>query len=425
EQARKQAEEERRRIDEEIRINKEKLRELTEEEHTIIMSSEEFSSFIERSSRQIERALDEDYDFMTDYSLAAAGGDADDSVRERIKLERAFFFERLTKGRSVTDVCWSPKFAELFASAYNSNPRAPNDPDGVVAVWNVHLHDRPEFVFHSQSDVLRVTFLEFNPNLLIGGSYSGQILLWDTRAKPQPVLKTPLTAGGHTHPIYSLKVVGTRNAHQLISASTDGLVCTWQFDMLSQPQEVLELSNPNHGRTDEVAVTALDFPDGETVGFLIGTEEGKMYQANRYDRAGSKTGLNPHDIYTGHTAPITSLHFHPPTGSTDFSDLYLTSSIDWTTKLWRARPVAKPSSTSLNEIHPIHSFEYFDDYVYDAKWSPTHPAVFGTVDGSGRFGLWNLNLDTEVPSYSVTAPNGRSLNRLAWNTTGRRVAAGS
>jgi dynein intermediate chain len=71
---------------------------------------------------------------------------------------------------------------------------------------------------------------------VIGGTYSGQIVLWDTRAKSLPVLKTPLSAGGHTHPVYSLEMVGTQNAHNLISGSTDGFICSWQLDMLAQPQ---------------------------------------------------------------------------------------------------------------------------------------------------------------------------------------------
>lgn len=25
-----------------------------------------------------------------------------------------------------------------------------NEPDGVAAVWNLHLQDRPEYVFHAQ-----------------------------------------------------------------------------------------------------------------------------------------------------------------------------------------------------------------------------------------------------------------------------------
>ena len=56
---------------------------------------------------------------------------------------------------------------------------------------------------------------------------------------------------------------------------------------------------------------------------------------------------------------------------------------------------AKPS-TSAQTIAPLYSFEEADDYVYDVKWHPAHPAVFGAVDGSGRFDIWNLNVDTEV-----------------------------
>lgn len=88
----------------------------------------------------------------------------------------------------------------------------------------------------SQSDVLSVTFSPFHSNLVFGGTYSGQILLWDNRSKHLPVLKTPLSASGHTHPVYSMQMVGTQNAHNLITSSTDGTVCSWLVDMLAQPQ---------------------------------------------------------------------------------------------------------------------------------------------------------------------------------------------
>lgn len=163
---------------------------------------------------------------------------------------------------------------------------AVNEPDGIACIWNLHLLGSPEFVFHSQSDVLAVLFSDFHPNYVIGGTYSGQIVLWDTRAKALPVLKTPLSAGGHTHPVYSLTMVGTQNAHNLISASTDGTVCSWQLDMLTQPQDSLELTHPHHHNIEEVSITTIDFPDNETTTFWVGTEEGNVYQANRYDRAG-------------------------------------------------------------------------------------------------------------------------------------------
>lgn len=44
----------------------------------------------------------------------------------------------------------------------------------------------------------------------------------------------------------------------------------------------------------------------------------------------------------------------------------------------------------------MHSFEDNSDYIYDVKWSPTHPALFASADGNGKLDLWNLNNDTEV-----------------------------
>ena len=189
--------------------------------------------------------------------------------------------------------------------------------------------------------------------------------------------------------------------------------------ILGVVKESLELIHAGHNKTGEVAITTLDFPNNETTTFLVGTEEGNVYQAHRYDRAGAKAGLNQYDVYKGHTGPVMGLDFHPLVGPVDFSDLFLTCSVDWTVKLWRAKSLTNASgppppslSTNLSgstsgksagtagshasAIAPIYSFEEADDYVYDVKWHPLHPAVFGTADGSGKFDLWNLNTDTEV-----------------------------
>ena len=42
------------------------------------------------------------------------------------------------------------------------------------------------------------------------------------RAKSEPVQMSMMAEGGHTHPVYAMDVVGTFNAHSLVSASTDG-----------------------------------------------------------------------------------------------------------------------------------------------------------------------------------------------------------
>ncbi|WVW86335.1 hypothetical protein I302_108379 [Kwoniella bestiolae CBS 10118] len=434
-------EEERKALEKELKELKEKGEEmkvnaLSDEQRQAIFAAPDFSAFIEESTKIVQRALSDGYDYIRDYTIGIDGA-FDESEGQKVKLFCAFSDERWTKGRSVTDLDWSPKFPELVAASYNKNPTAVNDPDGIVAVWNLHLLERPEFVFHSPSDVLSVTFSPYHPTLIFGGSYSGQVLLWDTRAKHLPVLKTPLSSNGHTYPIYGMKMVGTQNANNLISTSTDGLVCSWLSDMLAQPQETLPLTVPSHNKTDEVSITCLDFPDNETSTFWVGTEEGSIYQANRYDRASSKAGLNTDDVYRGHAAPITGIDFHPSTGAIDFSDLFLSSSVDWTVKLWRTK--ASSSSSNANSssnktfkgdsgvgIGALHSFEEADDYVFDVKWHPNHPAMFGTVDGNGKFDLWNLNQDVEVPIVS-TKVSSEALNKLSFDKSpsSRKVGLGS
>lgn len=83
-------------------------------------------------------------------------------------------------------------------------------------------------------------FSPYHPNFIIATTYSGQVLLFDTRAKSLPVLKSPLS-DGHSHPVYSSKIVGTQNAHDLVTVSSDGLMCSWQFDMLAKPVDKLDI----------------------------------------------------------------------------------------------------------------------------------------------------------------------------------------
>ncbi len=38
---------------------------------------------------------------------------------------------------------------------------------------------------------------------------------------------------------YCVDIVGTENAHNLITASTDGKLCSWNLDMLNTPQDTV------------------------------------------------------------------------------------------------------------------------------------------------------------------------------------------
>ncbi|XP_066977005.1 cytoplasmic dynein 1 intermediate chain-like isoform X26 [Macrobrachium rosenbergii] len=383
-------------------------RELSDEEKQMLMMTEEFHTFFDRSTRIVERALCEDANIFVDYSHDhEEDGEASENGGVKLSLNRWFYDERWSRNRCITCMDWSPQYPELLVASYNNNEDSPHDPDGVALVWNTKFKkDTPEYIFHCQSPVMSATFARFHPNLIIGGTYSGQIVLWDNRSqKRTPVQRSPLSAAAHTHPVYCMKVVGTQNAHNLISVSTDGKMCSWSLDMLSQPQESMELQ---HKQSRAVAVTCLAFPHGDVNNFIVGSEEGAVFTACRH---GSKAGIV--DAYEGHQGPVTGVSTHSTPGPIDFSHLFLTSSIDWTVKLW-----------SVKETKPLYSFEDNGDYVYDVAWSPIHPALFTSVDGTGRIDLWNLNQDTEVPTASTYVEGNPALNRVSWTNSGTQITVG-
>lgn len=433
------------------------IRTLSDEETQAMTKSEDFMDFVDKSTKVIERALDERYDILTDYTLQnldhedteEVGGNVAGKGRRRVREVAQFFDSRWSKNRMITDINFSPKFPELMLASYNGNPAAPNDPPGIIQVWSMQLRERPEYIFHAGSNILTAKFSPFHPNLIVGGAYTGQVLIWDTRAKQSPVQKTPLTGVGHAHPVYSLDIVGTQNANNIISVSTDGVVCGWAVDMLSQPQELLSLTAPPPAKTEDLAPTCMAFPHVDPTWFLVGSEEGTIFACHRYDRAGAKAGIDTRVSYKGHTAPVMSVDFHPARGVVDLGDLVLSSSLDWSTRLWKIRAPAATASAAAHlargggvagagagdtlTITPIIDLVR-EDLVYDAKWSPVKPGVFALVDGSGALELWDLAVETEEPLARITpTPRSdiraglltRSLNKVAWEPSeGKRLATG-
>ncbi|ODQ76234.1 hypothetical protein LIPSTDRAFT_60405 [Lipomyces starkeyi NRRL Y-11557] len=438
-----------------------KIKELRPKEKSELLQSEEFFQFIERSSKIVERALDDDYDILVDY--ASELQDKDGSQAEGgVKQLEQFLSDKWSTSRAVTAIDWSPKYSELFLAAYSKNSQSIRDPLGIIQVWNTHLRDRPEYIFHSQSDILSCKFSPFHPNLIVGGCYNGQVLVWDIRAKSEPILKSPLTGTGHSHPVYSIEFVGTKNATSIISSSTDGRVCGWNADFLAQPhasgiwqlsfEEVHDFKLQPPSRTEDLAPTALGFQASDPSYFLVGSEDGNIYTCNRSVRAGAKAGLDLSTIYHSHPAPVSSLSFHPPFGPLDLSDLVLSSSLDWTLKLWRVRklnisttnfskqgikidipsvgtPTSNSSSLMPNMIEPLMEFAS-DDAVYDVAWNPVRPAVFASVGCAGKVDIWDLSEETEVPITSTrpaiaSGTKCQALNKVAWEKTdGKLLAVG-
>jgi len=98
------------------------LRQLTDEEREAVFASQDFQDFVDRSSKIIERALDDKYDLLVDY--AQGDGEVDDDDEDgygqsssrrgrRVKQVAQYWDERRSKKRMISDICFSPKVGSV------------------------------------------------------------------------------------------------------------------------------------------------------------------------------------------------------------------------------------------------------------------------------------------------------------------------
>jgi dynein intermediate chain len=395
-------------------------KDIPQDEVKNIVKSKDFVDFLSISSKMVEKTLNaREFDLLED--ILKKDQRVDNTAKKNILDPLvAFYDSQNSANRVVTSLEWAPNpdTPDLLLAAYSQNFESnPNDSQGVVLLWSLSLRSRPEFYCYCQSVVTSAKFNPFSSTMVVGGLYSGQIVLWDIRTKTVPVMRSGMSSGGHAHPIYSLAVVGTQNSHNIVSVSNDGRLCVWNTANLSSPQLTVNLkcqSKQQQNQSAPVNATCITFPEEEANNFYVGCEDGSLYSAQVH--ANKNTNDNVIDTFEGHQGPVTSVSCAPVNKdiSSDISGLLLSSSFDWSVKLWNPK--------TKNDY--IASFESAEDYVYDVAWNPSNPSVFSSVDGEGYIDIWDLSKDVEVPIYHEKADTN-AINKAKWNKDGSKLATGN
>ncbi|KRX01996.1 WD40-repeat-containing domain [Pseudocohnilembus persalinus] len=385
---------------------------LSKEDLDQIQKSSEFSAFFDRCSKLVEKALNNEEVQHLENQFEEMIDDEQIDKNDPLHLETKFYDQQFCENRVITNLQWSPNFTDVFLASYSQNEEGTiNDPVGVVLVWSAGLKSRPEFHCICQSQITQASFYPYNNNLIIGGCYNGQIVIWDVREKNMPVQRS--SQEGHAYPIYSLNIVGTSNAHNIVSISNDGTLCTWDMNMLNQPQrkENMKYKNAKDGSVHEVNITCLNFKEDEANSFLVGNENGNLYSGLLHSN--NEQVLN--NCYQGHNAPITAISQGSIQDNSPYlSNLVLTSSFDWSIKLWN------PSVSQQS----LYTFENNEDYIYDIQWNKQNPSMFATATGDGYIDIWDLQHDMELPVGRHLSPNQQAFNKLAWRQNGDKLLAG-
>ncbi|KAF4670396.1 Cytoplasmic dynein 1 intermediate chain 2 [Perkinsus chesapeaki] len=453
---------------------------LSEEEKEAICQRRDFGDFLQRASKIVEKAIgiselsgclevDPFIDYATEERLRDSGGSAGKESAAALRVTDRVFASFGEEGRlgEITDLRWHGGIPELFiacsgAGSWQCHNRNRKECPS-VAVWSIAMPKRPEFVLKSHTAVVTAMSDKFKPTLYVGGSVSGSVLIWDTRAKFSPVQWSPAigscarddnccTSSLHTQPICGMELVGTKNAHHITTVSREGKVCLWSTAQLVGWHEAswaIHLSSQNEPHHSvlfkdadqrDYSVSTVAFSEADANLITFGTYDGHIVKAQLDTTTGN---TNPgwqvaKASALAHDGMVTALDYHPLTLKRHPDDILASGSLDWTVKLWNGAAMEHCGNSHVHtaatdlagllgtkETSPAASIATVDSYkdtLTDVRWHPHHPAVLATSSAEGIH-ICNFNRDTESPVLSIRTP-GSSVQRLAWNGDGRLLLAG-
>ncbi|XP_053707585.1 dynein intermediate chain 3, ciliary [Synchiropus splendidus] len=308
--------------------------------------------------------------------------------------------------RTVTGLSWHPDNGRTLAAAFScpeyQGMSADQNMDSYI--WDIENPHCPEVTLSPHSPLL---CLEYNPkdcHILVGGSYNGQIVVWDTRKGCRPVEVSAMDQS-HQDPVYKTVWLQSKTGTDAFSTSTDGQVLWWDVRKLTEPTESLVLDPGREGNRDRAyAAVSLEFEGTMPTKFMVGTEEGVVVSCNRKAKTpAEKIVCN----YTSHTGPIHALQRNP-----FFPKNFLTVG-DWTARIW-SEDIRDSSIMCIRQMSSL----------MDACWSPVRPAVFFTVKTNGVLDVWDVLFKQSVPTLSLQVCD-EALHSLRVQEGGRLVACGS
>jgi len=412
--------------EEESKLADKKYEIIPEEEREKYLKNykDEINEFLKPKKKYMERAINEVplYNIFQndDYEFPESLPDSNELVHPLVE-----FYDESCAKKTVTSLEWSMKYPELLLSCYSkrTDDFNTNQKNGLIYIWSMAIRKVPEFTFTCQPEITSAIFHPYNPKLIIGGTHTGQVLIWDTRGKQNAVYKTPLGLGGgqsgaktHTSDITCLGVIGSTNSSHIVSLS-NGAICLWSLNNLSSPVKRIELKTPQQKRDNEdlteMCILSMGMQQYETNNLIIGSDDNNIYQVSLSEDNNNKNVIM--NTFKDHEGPIYSVDFHPSDyfNTCNFTHLFATSSADWTTKIW----------SKQNPNKPIFTIENANNYVYCSKWNPVNASLLATGDGDGYLDIMDLNKDIEVPRVHCKIGN-EALNKICWTEDGKRITVG-
>ncbi|KAJ1527147.1 hypothetical protein ONE63_008680 [Megalurothrips usitatus] len=312
-----------------------------------------------------------------------------------------------TKKFHVTNICWNPRYQDMFAVTLGYLEFMKQAAAGAVCVFTMKNPSYPEYVLHTTSSVMTAEFHHEQVNLLAVGLYDGSVAVYDLQLSQQdPVFRSDSVHNKHCDMVWQV-TWGQDTADgelNLYSVSNDGQVFNWVLTSSTLHQTtvislVLERGTPVAGPDGTTLTitgcgTAIAFHPTNPKVFLVGTEEGQVFKCST--EYTSMYLLS----YSAHHMPVHRIHFNYY-----LPDIFITCSADWRIKIWEE-----------GRTEPLFVFDLHCS-VGDVQWAPYSSTVFAAVTLDGKAHVYDLNVSRYQPIcvQNIVSRKKNRLTRLAFN----------
>jgi hypothetical protein len=288
---------------------------------------------------------------------------------------------------------------------------------GYACVWHflgAVDEGKPNVTLEADSYITALAFHPTKPSLLAGGTYNGEVLLWNLTEEGAKPMSSVGFSMGPREPLSQLQWVQdlreARDSHRyvLCTASADGKILFWS--PTNKFKEAISGYEVHNKKRAVVGVQSLSFVSGGIGGFgqhtvpgvesvmLLGLESGDVFRtkpgnsmqaaAAANQPAASGFSVLEVDHFEAHLGPVQSVDCSP-----FFRNLFLTCSSDGAVRLYSTLERAH-----LAVLEPTQETKHF---LYAAEFSPSRPSVFAAVSRNSQMYIYDLAESRATPSAVV------------------------
>ncbi|ETO35670.1 hypothetical protein RFI_01392 [Reticulomyxa filosa] len=259
--------------------------------------------------------------------------------------------------KMITSLDWNSQYHDLFAVGYGSY-NFHKQTHGMVCVYSLKSTRHPVRAIRVESGVMCLHFHPKHSSLLCVGAYDGGVAVYDIRNRDDtPIYSSEIPQLYHSDPVWDVRWHAEQadQPSNFYSISSDGVLKNWLMSKNELNNQIVmemkQIIDENRDIKDEeltvcclASCSCFDFNPNMKHIFLVGTEDGGIYQCNKAFKDGY---VRVYQVWTlfhilqclflsfiglfmyGHTMNVYAVRwnpFHPKT--------FLSASADWTVKLW-------------------------------------------------------------------------------------------